>query len=262
MDCANKITSGRGDVLDAPKKWRKTMKILAIDSTAKVASVAICDNETPIATYSVNAGLNHSETLLPMVVHALETAKMTIDDIDLFALSAGPGSFTGVRIGTSVIKGLAFGKDKPCVPVSTLTALAYNMKGFRGFICPVMDARRDQVYNAVFYGDGEKITRIKEDRAIALCDLEKELANMVEEGTGIYFCGDGYDLATEKINNDNIRTTPVILRDQNAYSVACIALKTYNNNPNGDYTDSSLKPVYLRLPQAERERLERLNKEE
>jgi len=237
------------------------MKILAIDSTAKVASVAISDGETPIATYSVNAGLNHSETLLPMIVHALETAKMTVDDIDAFALSAGPGSFTGVRIGTSVIKGLAFGKDKPCIPVSTLAALAYNMKGYRGFICPVMDARRSQVYNAVFYGDGERITRIKEDRAIALCDLEKELAVMVEDGTDIYFCGDGYDLAIENINNDNIRTTPVILRDQKAYSVACIALKTYNNNPYGDYADSSLKPVYLRLPQAERERLERLNKE-
>lgn len=237
------------------------MKILAIDSTAHVASVAINDGETPIATYSVNAGLNHSETLLPMIVHAIETAKMTIDDIDMFALSAGPGSFTGVRIGTSVIKGLAFGKDKPCVPVSTLAALAYNMKGFKGFICPVMDARRMQVYNAVFYGDGETITRVREDRAISLADLEKELAMMVEEGTNIYFCGDGYDLAIENINNDNIKTTPVILRNQNAYSVGCIALKTYTNNPDRDYTDSALKPVYLRLPQAERERLERLNKE-
>lgn len=238
------------------------MKILAIDSTAQTASVAICDNEIPIGVYSVTAGLNHSETLLPMAVHALQTAKISVDDIDMFALSAGPGSFTGVRIGTSVIKGLAFGKDKPCVAVSTLAALAYNLKGIRGFICPVMDARRDQVYNAIFYGDGERITRLTPDRAISLSELEEELKVKVDDGYGIYFCGDGYDLAHTKINNENIRTTPAVLRNQNAYSVACVALAKYTNEPNEDYSDSSLKPIYLRLPQAERERLERLQKEE
>ena len=147
------------------------MKILAIDSTAIVASVAICDDEKLAALYTVNNGNTHSETLLPMVESALAQSKLTVDDIGLFAVSAGPGSFTGVRIGAATIKGLAFGRDIPCVGVSTLEALAYNLKGSSGIICPVMNARRNQVYNALFRFEGEKLVRLCPDRAIAVKDL-------------------------------------------------------------------------------------------
>jgi tRNA threonylcarbamoyladenosine biosynthesis protein TsaB len=233
------------------------MKILALDSTAKTATVSICEDERLISIYSVTAGLNHSETLLPMVENALTTAQTDIDDIDMFAISDGPGSFTGVRIGMSLLKGLAFGKEKVCVGVSTLEALAYNLKGFKGIICPVMDARRDQVYNALFISDGESLVRLTEDRAIPLKELEAELKEKYSDKS-IFLCGDGYDLASKSIDV-TFANTPVLLREQNAYSVSLVALEKYKNNPVDDYSDRNIKPVYLRVPQAERERLERLN---
>ena len=235
------------------------MKILALDSTAKTASVCICEDERLISIYSVTAGLNHSETLLPMVENALKTAQMNIDDIDMFAISDGPGSFTGVRIGVSLLKGLAFGKNKLCLGVSTLEALAYNLRGFKGLICPVMDARRDQVYNALFISDGQNIKRLTDDRAIPLKELQTEFENIDAEN--IYLCGDGYAL-TKKVIEVETMDTPMLLREQNAYSVAQTALKKYNENKDGEYTDRILKPTYLRVPQAERERLERINKEQ
>lgn len=234
------------------------MKILALDSTAKTASVSITDDEKLITVYSVTAGLNHSETLLPMVENALKTAQMTIDDIDMFAISDGPGSFTGVRIGVSLLKGLAFGKEKLCVGISTLEGLAQNLNGFCGIICPLMDARRDQVYNALFESDGKSITRLCDDRAISLSELETELAGFKSEGKRIYLCGDGYGIAKAKFESIT-EETPVLLREQNAYSVALCALKKYSENKDAVYTDRELKPTYLRVPQAERERLERLN---
>ncbi|MBR5322245.1 MAG: tRNA (adenosine(37)-N6)-threonylcarbamoyltransferase complex dimerization subunit type 1 TsaB [Clostridia bacterium] len=233
------------------------MKILAIDSTAKTATVSICDDDRLISIYSVTAGLNHSETLLPMIENALTTAQTDIDEIDMFAISDGPGSFTGVRIGMSLFKGLAFGKQKLCVGVSTLEALAYNLKGFVGIICPVMDARRDQVYNALFLSDGEKMVRLTEDRAIPLKELEAELKEKYSD-KAVCLCGDGFDLAMNCIEVD-FAYTPILLREQNAYSVSCVALAKYKSNPEADYSDRNIKPVYLRVPQAERERLERLN---
>ena len=233
------------------------MKILAIDSTAKTATVGICEDERLISIYSVTAGVNHSETLLPMIENALTTAQTDIDEIDMFAISDGPGSFTGVRIGMSLLKGLAFNKQKLCVGVSTLEALAYNLKGFNGIICPVMDARRDQVYNALFLSDGGSLVRLTEDRAIPLKELEAELKEKYSD-KAVYLCGDGYELASKSIDF-NFVYTPVLLSEQNAYSVACIALSKYKNNPEDDYSDRNIKPVYLRVPQAERERLERLN---
>lgn len=233
------------------------MKILALDSTAKTATVSICEDERLISIYSVTAGLNHSETLLPMVENALTTAQTSIDDIDMFAISDGPGSFTGVRIGMSLLKGLAFGKEKLCVGVSTLEALAYNLKDFKGIICPVMDARRDQVYNALFLSNGDSLVRLTEDRAIPLKELEAELKEKYLDKS-IYLCGDGYNLALKSID-DTFANTPVLLREQNAYSVSLVALAKYKNSPDDDYSDRNIKPVYLRVPQAERERLERLN---
>ena len=236
------------------------MYILALDSTAIAATVALCDDEKLLSLTTVENGNTHSQTLLPMVEETLARFELRPTDVELFACSAGPGSFTGVRIGVSTIKGLAFGTNIPCVGTSTLEALAQNLIGFDGILCPVMNARRNQVYNALFRCRDGVITRLCEDRAIALDALDGELAALGE--SPIYLAGDGYDLAVSqlKLCADHIRPTPVLLRVQNAYSVAQVALAL--DRQGHRVTDEELVPVYLRLSQAERERLERLQKEQ
>ncbi|MBO5306061.1 MAG: tRNA (adenosine(37)-N6)-threonylcarbamoyltransferase complex dimerization subunit type 1 TsaB [Clostridia bacterium] len=229
------------------------MLILALDSTAVAASVALCDGEKMLANYTVNLGNTHSETLLPMVEAVLKSAKITAADIDLFAASAGPGSFTGVRIGAATVKGLAFGKDKPCIGVSTLEALAYNLIGFDGIACPVMNARRAQVYNALFEVDGKgALCRLTPDRAIAISELEDEL---LSQSRTIYLSGDGYEITRDGFSRLVTKDTPAILIPQNAYSVAMCALGQYEAGVRT--TDIELSPVYLRLSQAERKRAEK-----
>lgn len=230
------------------------MLILALDSTAVVASVAVCRDEAPIATFTVKNGNTHSETLLPMVEAALKAAGVTVSEIDLFACSEGPGSFTGVRIGAATVKGLAFGRGKNCLGVSTLEALAENVTFFDGVICPVMNARRGQVYNALFKRTDGAPLRLTPDRAIAATDLEAELAAM---NAPVILCGDGVDEALSAFRTLSPTVAPLLLREQNAVSVAKVAYRAALAGKTG--TDNDLNPVYLRLPQAERERLERLN---
>ncbi len=230
------------------------MNILAFDSTAKVASVALSKDARPVALYQTDSGRTQSEVLLPMAEHLLATCRVTVDDVDLFAVTVGPGSFTGVRIGVSTVKGLAFAKNKPCVAVSTLHALAQNLHGLRGILCPVMDARRAQVYNALFFSDGEVITRLCDDRALSIREL---LAELAEKKEPIYFVGDGYELVMRAAKEAGLAVceTPPLLRDENAYACAAVAYEMYQR---GEYvTDAALTATYLRLPQAERERLER-----
>ncbi|MBE6631386.1 MAG: tRNA (adenosine(37)-N6)-threonylcarbamoyltransferase complex dimerization subunit type 1 TsaB [Ruminococcaceae bacterium] len=234
------------------------MKILALDCSAKSASAVICEDEKIIAQNFVNSAKKHSETLMPMVEDLFSLASLSIADVDMFACNAGPGSFTGVRIGVSQIKGLAFGRGKPCVPVSTLESLAYNLKGFKGLICPVMDARRNQFYNALFLSDGHKIVRLTEDRLISVEELERELRERDED---TYFSGDAYYLAKSLISLDSIKETPPVLINQNAWSVAYLAQKKMNEAP-AEYTDTELSPIYLRASQAERERNERIKAHE
>ncbi|MBQ8743437.1 MAG: tRNA (adenosine(37)-N6)-threonylcarbamoyltransferase complex dimerization subunit type 1 TsaB [Clostridia bacterium] len=232
------------------------MKILAVDTSALTLSVALAEDKRPVAQTTLNTGHTHSETLLPVLEKLMDFAGWDVSDIDAFAVSEGPGSFTGVRIGVSFVKGLAFGK-KTCVGVSTLDALAYNLSGFHGIISPVMDARRGQFYNALFLSDGENLTRLTEDRAISAQELEGELSQYSDKT--IYLCGDGYEIARKMLKNENISDTPEAHVKQNAYSVAMVALEKYQR---GDFTDDlGLAPTYLRVPQAERERLERLAKE-
>lgn len=231
------------------------MKIIAFDGTAKAASVAIADGDKILACSTVDNGLTQSELLLPMAEDLLKSLKLTFKDIDLYATSVGPGSFTGVRIGVSLIKGLAFGRDIPCVGVSTLEALAENLRGLRGIILPCMDARRGQVYSATFRYDGGELKRLTEDRAIALTDLAEELRQY--EGECIYLSGDGYNVAKNALTKAGIvvEETPDLLILENAASVAKVALKKYEKGE--IMSDQELSPVYLRMPQAERERLER-----
>ena len=224
------------------------MKILAIDSTANTSTVAVLENEALLSLYTVNTKNTHSETLLPMVKSALESLRLTVDDIDAFAVSQGPGSFTGVRIGVATVKGLAFGKDKRCVGVSTIEALAQNLEGFCGIVCPIMNARRGQVYTGAFLNG----VRILDDCCMMLEDL---IPILKKYGEDIYFVGDGYSLI-EGMDEELFKSTPEMLRYQNAYSVGRVAYKKLLSE---EYcTDEELRVEYLRKPQAEREREERL----
>ena len=231
------------------------MITLAFDSTAKAASVAVCDGEKLLALYNIDNGLTQSELLLPMAENMLKSLNLTFSDVELLACAVGPGSFTGVRIGVALVKGIAFGKGIPCVEVSTLDELAENLRGLSGIIVPCMDARRQQVYTATYRGTSGELEKLTDDRAMAISELAEELRAYNEP---IYLSGDGYAVAKRGLEAAGIKVeaTPELLITENAYSVARIAVRKYEK---GEYTtDLEIAPTYLRMPQAERERLERL----
>jgi len=232
------------------------MKILALDTTAKIASVAVTEDERTLAVCNIENGLTQSELILPMAENLLKSLKLSFSDIELFAVTVGPGSFTGVRIGVATVKGLAFAKSVPCAPISALEALAENAAGLRGIILPCMDARRGQFYTATFYSDGDGIKRLTEDRAISAEELARELSSYKDS---IYVIGDGYETAHKLLSSLGISLakTPPLLIAQNAISIARLAARAYRRGE--CISESALKPTYLRLPQAERERLEREN---
>ncbi len=230
------------------------MLILALESSAKAASVALMENESLIAQYSQCSGLTHSRTLLPMVEDMLKNTEKKIADVDLIAVAHGPGSFTGIRIGVSTVKGLAWAADKQCVGVSTLEAMSWHGAACGGLVCPVMDARRSQVYNALFEIDaGGRPKRLTEDRAIALSLLASELK---ERGQEPLLVGDGAKLTYDYLTEAGIacRIAPSNLVYQSAWGVGMAAM----GKQSGSADD--LLPVYLRLSQAERERQERLSR--
>lgn len=225
------------------------MLILAFESSAKSASVALCLDGTLIAQYHQCCGLTHSSTLLPMAADLLKNTAYSIDQMDLLAVAHGPGSFTGVRIGVSCVKGLAWGAEKPVVGVSTLEALAWQgVNAPKGIIiCPVMDARRAQVYNALFDTDNDRPIRLCNDRAVSLEDLANELK---QQKKPVLLVGDGIDLAYECFIKAEITAVkaPVLMQWQSAWGVAMAAEDKIPVSAN------DLMPVYLRLSQAERER--------
>lgn len=227
------------------------MLILAIDSSAKVAAAALAEDDRVICSVTENCGLTHSETLLPIVAALYERAGKSPAETGLFCVSVGPGSFTGVRIGISLIKGMAFGRGR-CVGVSTLEALAYNLRNLSGVACAVMDARRGQLYNAIFETGGGSVRRLCADRVITKEELAAQLDTLPSP---VYLCGDGYDIMEREAPRSVVKT-PTELIAQNAESVALLGYREYLL---GKYTsDELLRPVYLRAPQAERERNERL----
>lgn len=228
------------------------MLILSVDTTAVVCSAALSRDGITLGECTVNSGNTHSVTLLPMTEQLLHFCDLSLDDIDAYAVSVGPGSFTGVRIGAAAVKGLAFAKNTPCIPVPSLEALAYNLAGQRGIICPAMNARRGQVYTAVFRSDGKNLKRLHPDSALEVSSLEKLLSEYDED---IYFCGDGYELVCGLSKNE----TPERLRLQSAASVAAVARKIWDETEDKNvFSPDALAPVYLRKPQAQREREERL----
>lgn len=234
------------------------MKILAIDSSATAASVALVDNGKVLGEFYINTRLTHSQTLMPMVENLLKCTQSALNEVDLFAVSAGPGSFTGIRIGVASIKGLAMAENKPCVGVSTLEAIAYNLELMQGTICAVMDARCQQVYNAVFRTDGNRIERLTPDRAISIEALAEEFKNYKKP---FYLVGDGAKLCynSEWFKGLEVTLSPEPLIYQRACSVAKAAVCAYEQGK--EVTPAALMPVYLRLPQAERELKKRLKGE-
>ncbi len=230
------------------------MLILAFESSAKAASAALVKDGRLISQYSQCSGLTHSRTLLPMGEDMLKNAEMKLSDVNLIAVAHGPGSFTGIRIGVSMVKGLAWAADKPCVGVSTLEALAWHGIAADGYVCPVMDARRNQVYNAIFRIENGRPVRVTEDRPIALSELAEEIRAL---NAPMFLVGDGAELTYKYLSEQGLEATvaPENLRWQSAWGVAMAA----EDKEPGDA--DSLLPVYLRLSQAERERNERLQKE-
>ena len=230
------------------------MLILAFESSAKAASAALVKDGRLISQYSQCSGLTHSRTLLPMGEDMLKNAELKLSDVDLIAVAHGPGSFTGIRIGVSMVKGLAWAAEKPCVGVSTLEALAWHGVAAGGYVCPVMDARRNQVYNAIFKIEDGRPVRVTEDRPIALSELAEEIRAL---NAPMFLVGDGAELTEKFLKEQALPCTvaPENLRWQSAWGVAMAAQDKEPGNAD------SLLPVYLRLSQAERERNERLAKE-
>ena len=230
------------------------MLILAFESSAKAASAALVKDGRLISQYSQCSGLTHSRTLLPMGEDMLKNAELKLSDVDLIAVAHGPGSFTGIRIGVSMVKGLAWAAEKPCVGVSTLEALAWHGVAAGGYVCPVMDARRNQVYNAIFKIEDGRPVRVTEDRPIALSELAEEIRAL---DAPMFLVGDGAELTEKFLKEQGLACTvaPENLRWQSAWGVAMAAQDKEPGNAD------SLLPVYLRLSQAERERNERLAKE-
>ena len=232
------------------------MKILAVDSTTRTACAALCEDTRTLASFTSDSGLTQSERLLPMVEEVLRTAKLSLDEVDLFAATVGPGSFTGVRIGVSVIKGLAFGSDKPCVAVSALEAMAEGLLPLDGIYCPVIDARRAQVYTALFRREGDTLLRLTEDDLIP---IDRLLEMLAEYGEPVLLAGDATDAVRRRAAERAPALVfpalpPVLTRPEGAAVARCAYRAAQSGNT---LPEERLVPVYLRPTQAERERIER-----
>ena len=230
------------------------MLILAFETSAKAASVALLEDGKLLGESYQNTGLTHSQTIMVMAEDLLKQCGKTVADLTGIGVANGPGSFTGIRIGVAAAKGFAWGAELPCCGVSTLEAMAVSLGVWQGYVCPVMDARRSQVYNALFHVDCGKYTRIREDRAISLAELGEVLQNLSEP---IFLVGDGsilcYNTLLEKV--PNLVLPPEHRMHQRAAGVALEAARMLARGES--CSGGELAPNYLRLSQAERERLER-----
>ena len=231
------------------------MLTLAFETSAKAASVALTENGKLLGESYQNTGLTHSQTLMVMAEDLLRSSGKTMADVTAVAVAEGPGSFTGVRIGVAAAKGLSWGGQLPCYGVSTLEAMAVSLGIYEGYVCACMDARRSQVYNALFLVEGGNLKRCTEDRAIALADLKTDLMHI--DGP-IYLVGDGAVLTHKTLGQEvpNLILPPEHRLHQRALGVALLAEKMQAAGKSGD--GNALSPNYLRLSQAEREQLEKL----
>lgn len=230
------------------------MKILALDSSGLVASVALVSEEQLIGEYTINYKKTHSQTLLPMLDVMFQQLDMDIAQIDAIAISGGPGSFTGLRIGAATAKGLGLALKKPLIHVPTADGMAYQMYGVQGIICPIMDARRSQVYTGLYeYEDGFHV--VKEQMAVSIDELLEMLNDMEKPVT---FLGDGVPVHREKIEQMlyvPYTFAPSYCNRQRASAVGALGIEYYKLGKIEDAAEH--KPDYLRVSQAERERAER-----
>lgn len=233
------------------------MRILAFETSAKAGSVALLEEGRLLAESYQNTGLTHSQTVMTMARDLLKSCSISPEQVDAVAVAAGPGSFTGVRIGVAAAKGFAWGGEKPCYGVSTLEAMALGLGVHSGYVLPVMDARREQVYTALFRAENGQLERVTEDRAISLTQLGEEIKALPQP---ICLVGDGSKLCYTVLKD--IAPQLVLPAEhhmhQRAAGVALAALRQIKAGDPGD--GAALTPNYLRLSQAERERLAREQK--
>lgn len=234
------------------------MRILAFETSARAASVAVLQDGCLLAEYFQNCGQTHSRTVMKMAEDLLRNCELTPDDINVCACAAGPGSFTGVRIGVAAAKGFCWGRQLPLYGVSTLEAVAENLRVYPGVIVPVMDARRSQVYCGIFESDGKTVRRIAEDAALSLDGLGAELKKLEKRKLLV---GDGAELCYNTLETSvpGLILAPEHLRMQRAGGVALAAMAMAESGRSADA--AALRPNYLRIPQAERERNGRVQTE-
>ncbi len=231
------------------------MRIAALDSSGLVASVAIMEDDQMLAEYTVNYKKTHSQTLLPMLDEVVRMIDLDLNTIDAIAVAAGPGSFTGLRIGSATAKGLGLALDKPLLGVPTLEALAANLYDAQGYICPIMDARRNQVYTGIYEYRNHELCVVENQKAVAVDDL---LAQLNQLGSPVTFLGDGVPVYKDSIQMKlqvPYSFAPAHLSRQRAGAVAALGMKYYHNGQME--TAAEHRPEYLRVSQAERERAER-----
>jgi len=228
--------------------------LLAFETSAKAASVALFEGDKLLGEQYQNTGLTHSQTLMVMAQELIRQCGKEPSDVGAVAVANGPGSFTGVRIGAAAAKGFAWGREIPLYGVSTLEAMALGLGAWEGYVCPVMDARRSQVYNALFSVDQGEVSRITEDRAIALSDLAQEIKKYEKP---VFLVGDGSNLCYNTLLESvpKLVLPPEYRLHQRAVGVGLAALKQISAGEAGD--GKTLVPNYLRLSQAEREKLAR-----
>lgn len=235
------------------------MKLLGIDSSGMTASAAIVSGDILVAEFTVNNKQTHSQTLLPMIDQVVKMSGIGLEELDGIAVAAGPGSFTGLRIGSSTAKGMALALNKPIIPVPTLEGMAYRMAGFGGLICPLMDARRNQVYTGIYRMSGSRMECLLEQCAVDILDITAKVNELNEN---VVFLGDGVPVhravLEEKIKV-SYQFAPLHLNRQSAASVAALGMIYMEEGKIEDAKDH--KPIYLRQSQAERERAERLQEQ-
>ena len=234
------------------------MKILALDSSGIVASVAVVEDDTLLAEYTVNYKKTHSQTLLPMLDEIVKMTELELESVDAIAVAAGPGSFTGLRIGSATAKGLGLALKKPLVAVPTVDALAYNLYDAQGLICPIMDARRKQVYTGIYRYEDHRLITVKDQMAVG---IEELLSMLNEMGETVTFLGDGVpvfkDIIADKLTVP-FSFAPAHLSRQRAGAVGALGVLYYKEGRTE--TAAEHKPDYLRVSPAERERAQKMKK--
>lgn len=231
------------------------MRILAIDSSGLVATVAIMEDDQTIAVYTVNYKKTHSQTLLPMLDEIVKMTEFDLSTVDAIAVTGGPGSFTGLRIGAATAKGLGLALNKPLIHIPTVDGLAYNLYGTAGLICPIMDARRSQVYTGLYRFENDEFQAVEQQMAISLQELVEKLNQYGEKVT---FLGDGVPVYKEELKKElqvEYSFAPAHMNRQSAAAVGALGMKYYEEGRIETATEH--RPDYLRLSQAERERAEK-----